>query len=94
MSYKKAINVLPSEIVELIQSYVDGEYIYIPRKEENKKNWGANTAIKVELESRNKDIFIDYQKGNKIEDLATKYYLSHKSIQRIVLQEKRTRIED
>ncbi|MEK5529509.1 hypothetical protein MKX79_09015 [Viridibacillus sp. FSL R5-0468] len=37
MSYKRANNLLPAELVELIQKYVDGEYIYIPRREEKKK---------------------------------------------------------
>jgi len=32
MSYKKAEHILPLEIIELIQNYVDGECIYIPRK--------------------------------------------------------------
>ncbi len=91
MSYKKAVNVLPIEIIELIQSYIDGEYIYIPRKEENKKNWGSNTAIKEELMARNTKIFFDFTKGISMEELADKYFLSLKSIQRIVLQEKRYR---
>lgn len=39
MSYKKAIHILPEELLELIQEYVDGEYIYIPRKSNNKKEW-------------------------------------------------------
>lgn len=38
MSYKKAIHILPEELLELIQEYVDGECIYIPRKSNNKKN--------------------------------------------------------
>ena len=29
---KKAEEILPMEIIELIQQYVDGENIYIPRK--------------------------------------------------------------
>ena len=33
MSYIKEIDVLPEELLELIQNYIDGEYIYIPRKE-------------------------------------------------------------
>ncbi len=41
MSYKKAIHILPEELLELIQEYVDGEYIYIPRKSNNKKNGEA-----------------------------------------------------
>lgn len=32
MSYIKAADVLPQEIIETIQGYIDGEYIYIPRK--------------------------------------------------------------
>ena len=36
MKYVKAIDVLPQEIIEIIQNYVDGEYLYIPRKNDNK----------------------------------------------------------
>lgn len=93
MSYKKAVSILPLELIELIQSYVDGEYIYIPRKEENKKTWGSNTAIKDELLSRNKNIFMDFVEGVSMEELAEKYFLSVKSIQRIILQEKRNKYE-
>ena len=37
MGYIKAENVLPDEIIELIQNYIDGEYLYIPRKKGNEK---------------------------------------------------------
>lgn len=40
MSYKKANNLLPAELIALIQNYVDGEYIYIPRRQDSKKSWG------------------------------------------------------
>lgn len=90
MSYKKAANILPIELVELIQDYIDGEYLYIPRKDENKKEWGSNTTIKKELYSRNSQIYKDYLDGMQVDDLADKYYLSPKSIQRIILQEKRS----
>ena len=39
MSYRSAEEILPVEILELIQQYVDGENIYIPRKSENRKTW-------------------------------------------------------
>ncbi|NOV87133.1 hypothetical protein BJV85_000104 [Clostridium acetobutylicum] len=39
MSYKKAINIIPDYLLEKVQEYVDGEFIYIPRKAENKKKW-------------------------------------------------------
>ena len=86
MSYVKAVDVLPNEILELIQKYVDGEYIYIPRKEENKKSWGENTQYRKEIEKRNSMIYKEYKTGVKVNILAEKYFLSEKSIQRIILQ--------
>ena len=44
MRYIKAEDILPDEIVELIQQYVDGETIYIPRKAENRLAWGCRTS--------------------------------------------------
>lgn len=78
MSYKKAKNLLPADLMELIQNYVEGETIYIPRRNDQKKKWGSNTAI-----------YNDYLYGIDIAALAMKYYLSAKSIQRIVLTERR-----
>ena len=84
MGYRKAEEILPMEIIELIQQYVDGENIYIPRKAENRREWGAGTRIKQELVKRNEQICQDYLAGVKRVELAGKYYLSEKSIQRIL----------
>lgn len=84
MSYKRAEEILPSDIIELIQQYVDGESIYIPRKEEHRKEWGKDTSIRQELQKRNTLIFDDYQSGMRVMELAEKYFLSDKSIQRII----------
>ncbi len=32
MKYEKAQNILPEDVIELIQEYIDGGYLYIPRK--------------------------------------------------------------
>lgn len=88
MSYQNAEKILPLELVELIQKYVDGKYIYIPRKEENRKSWGENTSTRNELDLRNSNIYNDYLLGLDVFFLAEKYYLSVKSIQRIILNEK------
>lgn len=90
MSYIKANNILPDELVELIQEYIDGEYIYIPKKESNKKAWGTNTNTKPELEHRNNNIFNDYINGIKMDELTKKYFLSIKSIQRIIYYKKKS----
>ncbi|NLL77469.1 MAG: hypothetical protein GX235_09520 [Clostridiales bacterium] len=90
MGYRRAEEILPMEIIELIQKYVDGENIYIPRKENQRKEWGNATLIRQEMEDRNKRIFMDFQNGYKVQELAIKYFLSSKSIQRILRKMKQT----
>lgn len=84
MGYRKAEEILPIEIIELIQQYVDGENIYIPRKAQSRQEWGKGTCIKQELSKRNQDICRDYFAGMRSVELAAKYFLSVKSIQRII----------
>lgn len=89
MSYIKAEHILPTELLQAIQQYVDGEYIYIPRVSDKKKSWGEKTSFRKELEKRNSQLYADYCQGYSTQELSEKYYLSIKSIQRIVLQEKK-----
>ena len=84
MGYIRAEEILPIEVIELIQQYVDGENIYIPRKASNRQAWGTGTQIKQELLRRDQQIYRDYLAGSKAPELACKYYLSEKSIQRIL----------
>ncbi|WP_330555055.1 hypothetical protein [Clostridioides difficile] len=43
MSYQNSIDLLPKELIEQVQEYIDGKVIYIPKKQEHKKHWGENT---------------------------------------------------
>ena len=86
MGYRRAEEILPREVIELIQQYADGENIYIPRKEKQRHGWGQKTAIREEIESRNADIFKGYQDGMSVQELSASYFLSVKSIQRIIRQ--------
>ncbi|MGJ8762711.1 CD3324 family protein [Clostridium botulinum] len=78
-------DMLPEELLELIQNYIDGEYIYIPRKECNRKTWGENTESKRKISIRNSEIYKKYKEGIYVKVLSEMYYLSPKSIQRIIL---------
>lgn len=89
MGYKRAEEILPTEVIELIQQYVDGENVYIPRRSENRREWGTTTQIKQELMQRNKSIFDDYNNGYSVSELSEKYFLSVKSIQRILREMKK-----
>ncbi|MDU1602573.1 CD3324 family protein [Clostridium sp.] len=89
MKYVKAQDVLPEELIELIQKYIDGNYLYIPRKDDNHKSWGENSGIKNILKIRNKEIYIKYNNGMSVDALSNEYYLSKKSIRRIISYEKK-----
>ena len=88
MKYVKAQDVLPEEIVKIIQKYVDGKYLYVPTKNENHKAWGEKSGIKSSLKVRNNEIYRKYIDGATINVLTQEYYLSEKSIRRIIGQEK------
>lgn len=90
MSYKNAEHILPIELVELIQQYIDGEFLYVPRKESSRKSWGEGTNIRKEFAVRDAQIIEDYISGLKTNVLAEKYFLSEKSIQRIVSKMKKS----
>ena len=86
MSYIKAEEILPEELIRRIQEYADGVYIYIPRRPGNRQPWGQETGYKAELKLRNDRIRSDYASGASVTVLSRKYHLSEKSIRRILQQ--------
>lgn len=84
MGYIRAEDVLPEEILALVQRYVDGQSIYIPRKEECHKAWGTRTETKNELMIRNRQIYEAFKSGATIIELSAKFFLTEKSVRRII----------
>lgn len=84
MRYVKAADVLPQTLIEQIQRYVDGETIYVPRREEHRKPWGTRTRRKEETAARNREIYRRYTQGMTVAQLAERYYLAPKSVQKII----------
>jgi len=82
MSYIRAEEVLPKELIETIQQYVNGKAIYIPSTQ--KQGWGSRTDTKQYLKRRNEEIYQKYREGMAVKELAESFSLSDKSIQRIV----------
>lgn len=89
MSYNNVSTCLPESLVQEIQKYIQGEYIYIPKESKKKRAWGSNTGTKIELEERNSKIYLAYHSGKSSKELSLDYFLSIKSIQRILLNEKK-----
>lgn len=84
MGYKNANDALPHNLLCAIQQYIDGEYIYIPRKETKKLSWGANTKTREKTLIRNKEITAKRLAGCSVADLAEQYFLSPKTIYKII----------
>ncbi len=89
MSYLNAEIILPKELVQVIQKYIDGETIYIPKRGDNHKSWGSQTDTKKVMALRNRNIFMEYETGQSVSFLAEKYFLSEKSIYRIILNQRK-----
>lgn len=81
MSYINAKSVLPKEMITEIQKYVNGVNLYIPKVPEANNTY---SSYKLELYRRNKEIYELFLQGEKVSKLAAEYYLSDKSIYRIL----------
>ena len=86
MKYIKAVSVLPIALVEELQSYIQGGYIYVPSRKDSKKKWGELSGCRYEIEQRNRKIRKDYQQGKSVDELADIYYLSVHSIRKIIYE--------
>lgn len=84
MGYRNANGILPRNLLCAVQQYIDGEYLYIPRKEENKQQWGANTGARDKTLLRNSEIVSRRQSGWSVAELAEQYFLSAKAIYKII----------
>ena len=91
MRYCKASDVLPAELIEEIQKYIDGQYLYIPRKQQSRRSWGDNTRTRAEIRQRNRQIVRERADGASIRTLAERHFLAEKTVAAIL---RRFREED
>jgi len=84
MRYIRAEDVLPPEVLALVQKYVDGKMLYVPKRPFSRDNWGAVSGTKEYYANRNAAICAEFENGAARCELAEKYFLSEKSIQRIL----------
>lgn len=89
MGYIRAEKVLPRELIEILQEYLEGQAVYIPRRSGMRREWGEGTQTKSELQERNEKIYGDWKAGKDSRRLAENYFLSEKTIQRILREEKK-----
>ena len=82
MKYVNAHTILPKDLVEELQKYIQAGYIYIPAAGK-KKRWGEHSGYRTELQLRNEGIRQRYVSGCTIEELSTQYALSAHAIKKI-----------
>lgn len=84
MSYIRAEECLPPELIQEIQKYIRGTQIYIPRREKERCSWGEKNGTRKKLRQRNVRVKEMKSKGWKIEELADHFHLSPDSIRKIL----------
>ena len=87
MKYKNAVKILPPDLIEQLQQYVQGEYLYIPIKEREVHSNMTDYAL--EVQKRDEHIYTNHLQGVSNAELAHKYALSESSIRRVISKERK-----
>lgn len=84
MQYKNGKEILPAELLKELQKYIQGEFIYIPTLQTERKGWGENNGTRDIIRKRNDEIYRLYKQGYTIYELMDSYNLSEDSIRKII----------
>ncbi|MGP4078623.1 CD3324 family protein [Pseudalkalibacillus sp. R45] len=84
MEYKNGKEVFPPSLLKEVQKHIQGELIYIPKKNNMRARWGEMNGSRQLLARRNKEIYQFYKDGWSFEDLEQKFNLSIESIRKII----------
>lgn len=87
MKYKNALNLFPPELIETLQQYVQGEYVYIPIKAKTEP--APPTEYEIELQKRDRHIYTRHLEGVSNKKLSDIYNLSESSIRRIISNQRK-----
>lgn len=85
MGYTNAGFVLPDALIREIQRYVNGTSLYIPQV---KRKDPRLNPYRLEIRDRNREIYRRFLEGSSVTELSERFFLSEKSIYRILSQMK------
>lgn len=83
MKYINAAEVLPERLLRELQTYIDGEILYIP-KSSVKRQWGTVSGSRTFYQERNQEIRRLYREGVSIHTLTKQYGLAYCTIRNII----------
>jgi Mor family transcriptional regulator len=90
LNYRNGKDFLPELLLQQLQEYVEGELIYIPRRNEQRAGWGSVNGTRFKLEMRNREIHLLYRSGMTVRELAERYHLSADSIRKVLQKQAET----
>ena len=83
MKYINAAEILPEKLLRELQTYADGELLYIP-KASAKKEWGSVSGSRKFYQKRNKEIQFLFENGHSMEALSKQYGLAQSTLKKII----------
>lgn len=83
MRYVNAAEILPERLLRELQTYIDGDVLYVPRQT-SKKEWGTVSGSRSFYGERNREIRRLYREGHSMEALSRQYGLAHSTIRKII----------
>jgi Mor family transcriptional regulator len=84
LRYKNGKEILPAELLKELQKYIQGELIYIPTNETERKGWGESNGTRESIRNRNIEIYSLYKEGYTVCELMDSFNLSEDSIRKII----------
>lgn len=85
MKYRNAAEILPGDLLEELQTYIEGELLYIP-KATPKKEWGEKNGSRAYYLERNRQIKEKFLAGSDMEELSGEYGLALNTIHKIIYE--------
>lgn len=83
MKYVNAAEILPEQLLEELQTYIDGSVLYVP-KVSTKKEWGTTSGARTFYQERNREIQKRFKEGYSIDVLTEQYGLAYSTIKKII----------
>lgn len=83
MRYINAADVLPRELLKEVQAYVNGDLLYIPN-ENGQRRWGEKSGSRTYYLKRNKEMKEKYRDGKSITEICDLYGLAFDTVKKII----------
>lgn len=83
MKYINAAEILPEKLLMEIQTYVNGEILYVPQSY-TRKQWGEVNGSRAYYEKRNQQMKEQFKDGESIDSIAARYGLALNTVKKIV----------